>query len=281
MGATDLQHALSRAVLQGRIETARRLLTMGAHLDPGIVMGPSETLNGSGLAFLIELGADLADDKGDRLAPIAMMLETYNRNPEGKHRCLEIAAQQGVDFPDTAPVALHRGRIDLLDTHLRRDPTLLTRTFTHEEIFPPELGCHADPALALCGTPLDGATLLHMAVEYDEIEIAPWLIEKGMDVDAQAGVDSEGFGGHTALFACVVSEAYLCGGQRDGALARLLLDHGADPNVRASLWKRLIDAGDDSMREYRNVTPLAWGERFHNHRWVNPIVLSLLRNHRP
>ena len=102
-------------------------------------------------------------------------------------------------------MALHRGRIDLLEEHLRRDPSLLHRTFTHDEIFPPELGCH-DEVLATHGTPLKGATLLHMAVDYDELEIARWLIERGMDVDARAAVDAEGFGGHTPLFATVVSQ---------------------------------------------------------------------------
>src|SRR5580704_12158936 len=45
MGAEDLQHAFDRACLQGQIETARRLHTMGARVAPGMVMGPCETLN--------------------------------------------------------------------------------------------------------------------------------------------------------------------------------------------------------------------------------------------
>ncbi|HSY03222.1 MAG TPA: hypothetical protein VK819_13745, partial [Acidobacteriaceae bacterium] len=44
MGAEDLQHAFDRACLQGQIETARRLQTMGARPTPGMVMGPCETL---------------------------------------------------------------------------------------------------------------------------------------------------------------------------------------------------------------------------------------------
>ena len=57
MGAEDLQHAFDRACLQGQIETARRLHAMGARPTPGCVMGPCETLNPEGLAFLLELGA--------------------------------------------------------------------------------------------------------------------------------------------------------------------------------------------------------------------------------
>ncbi len=66
------------------------------------------------------------------------------------------------------------------------------------------LGCHADHSLALHGTPLAGGTLLHLCVDCDEIEIARWLIAKGADVNAKATVDADGFGGHTALFGCVV-----------------------------------------------------------------------------
>ncbi len=60
-------------------------------------------------------------------------------------------------------------------------------------------------------------------VEFDEIEIARWLIAQGAGVNARAEIDADGFGGHTPLFACVVNDSYLCGRQRDGAFARLLL----------------------------------------------------------
>jgi hypothetical protein len=60
MGAADLQHAFDRACLQGKLETARKLYAMGARPTPGCVMGPCETLSDSGLAFLLELGAERA-----------------------------------------------------------------------------------------------------------------------------------------------------------------------------------------------------------------------------
>jgi Ankyrin repeat len=202
-----------------------------------------------------------------------LVLQTYARNPGGKHRCLELFADHGIELPDTPTMAVHRGRIDLLEEHLHHDADLLDRTFSHREIYPPEVGCHADESLALHGTPLAGTTLLHICVDYDEMEIARWLIDRGADVNAAADIDADGFGGHTALFGCVVSQPYRCGLQQDGGFAQLLLDHGADPNVRASLRKRLQFIDDETMHEYRNVTPLEWGKRFHDRAWVNQTAM--------
>lgn len=278
-GAEDVQYAFSRACLQGKIETARQLLKMGARITPGIVMGPCETLHGEGLRFQLELGAEFSSDKGDGLEPIALILETYSRNPPGKHSCLEIVDRQVMKLPDTPTMALHRGRIDLLEALFRRDPDLVRRTFTHEEIYPPSLGCHSDHSLALGGTPIAGGTLLHICADFYEIEIARWLIEHGADVNAQAEIDADGFGGHTPLFGCVVSQAYSNGWDRDAAFARLLLDHGADPNARASLRKRLQFIPDETMHEYRDVTPISWGEQFHGqpyHNWVSKPAMQLI-----
>ena len=281
MGAKDLQYAFDRACLQGRIETARRLHAMGARPLPGCVMGPCETLHDTGLALLFELGAELRDEHGDHLAPVGLILETYCRYPKGKHACLELAAQHGIDLPDTPAMAVHRGRIDLLEDFLKNDPQLVQRTFSHEEIYPPTLGCHADHSLALHGTPVAGGTLLHLCVEFDEIEIAEWLIRHGADVNAKAEIDRDGFGGHTPLFGCVVSQSYICGRQRDAAFARLLLDHGADPNAKASLRKQLRFVPDETVHDYHDVTPLSWGQRFHGpgspgHTWVSKEAMQLI-----
>jgi hypothetical protein len=164
-------------------------------------------------------------------------------------------------------MALHRGRIDLLEQHLHRDPQLLRRTFSFEEIYPPELGCHEDP-LATLGTPLAGTTLLHMCVDYDEMEIAQWLIARGMEVDIKADIDADGFGGHTPLFCTVVSQPNFWMNHNNkpqvAPFTQLLLDHGADPNVRASLRKELHPGYEmPGVYEYRDVTPLSWGEQFH------------------
>lgn len=269
LGAKDVESAIGRAVLQGKIKTARMLHGwMGKPPIPDDMLGgPAYTLSVSGTALLFELGAQVYAKDGHRLAPVDVVLFSDSRRPAAKHAILEMYAQHGFVFPDTPTMALHRGRIDLLEEHLRRDPGLLSRTFTHAEIFPPEMGCGS--WVDTQGTPLDGSTLLHQCVDFDEVEIAEWLLERGMDPDARAMVDAEGFGGHTALFGAAVSYANFWANYDnygppsradDGAFARLLLDRGANPNTRVSMVKR----GDKPHEVYihRDATPLAWGEQF-------------------
>ena len=276
LGARDIDWAFDRACLQGRLETARRLYALGARPGPGAAMGPCETQSGAGLALVLELGGRIADAAGDPLAPVALLLETYCRNPEGRRHCLELLAEHGVPLPDTPPMAVWRGRIDLLEAHLGRDPDLLRRTFTHQEMYPPAIGCHEDASLALNGTPPSGGTLLHLCVDCDEIDLARWMLDRGAPVDAGTAVDGDGFGGHTALFGTVVSQPYRTGRRKDGAFARLLLERGADPNARASLRKRLRGVEDETEHTYRDVTATGWGQRFQDQAWVNPAALALI-----
>jgi hypothetical protein len=64
---------------------------------------------------------------------------------------------------DTPAMAFHRGRIDLLQDHLDRDPSLLEHRFQESEIFPAELGIK--PGDGLHVTPVTGGALLHLAIE--------------------------------------------------------------------------------------------------------------------
>jgi hypothetical protein len=203
-GATDLKSAAGRAALQGKVDTARMLYDMAGRppLEDGALGGPAYTLSAEGTALLLALGAKVRSGRG---CPVEVVLQTDGRNPAAKHAILEMYVQHGLELPDTPVMALHRGRVDLLEAHLRRDPGLLSRTFSHREIYPAELGC-GDPLDATVGTPLGGSTLLHMCVDYDELETARWLLDRGMDVNARAAMGKDGFGGYTALFNTVVSQ---------------------------------------------------------------------------
>lgn len=282
LGAADHARALDRAALQSKIETARLIHSMMGSPRPSAnsLGGPAYTLSASGTALLLELGAQVRDADGRRLAPVDVVLETDSRKPAEKHKILELYVQYGLELPDTPAMALHRGRIDLLERHLQRDPGLLQRTFSFAEIYPPELGCH-DEILATHGTPLAGTTLLHMCIDYDEMEIAEWLLEQGMDVNSKAAIDADGFGGHTPLFSTVVAQPNVWMNHNDrpqvAPFTQLLLDHGADPNARASLRKELHPGYEiPGLYEYRDVTPLSWGQRFHFKKLVSRPAIQLL-----
>ena len=284
MGSKDHERAVGRAVLQGKIGTAKMLHAMaGNPPSPADRLGgPAYTLSASGTAFVFEIGGRAVDEAGRRLAPVDVVLETDSRKPAAKHAILEMYVQHGLDLPDTPVMALHRGRIDLLERHLAADPGLANRRFHWEEVYPPELGCH-DEVLATHGTSLKGVTLLHLCCDYDELSIAEWLIAKGADVNARALIDEDGFGGHTPLFNAVVSQHhfwmnYHKGGGSSTDFAKLLLDNGADPTARASLRKKLHPGYDENaeMREFREVTPLSWGRRFHFRLLVSEPALKLI-----
>jgi hypothetical protein len=71
-------------------------------------------------------------------------------------------------------------------------------------------------------TPIDGTTLLHLAIDFDDEDIFQFLLAHGADVNARANVfvsGSEGFGGHTPIYNAVVSH-----GKHQGSMAGGLLN---------------------------------------------------------
>ena len=114
LGAKDYYHAFDRALLQGRIETAKWLHEQGVPLAPGLIMGSCETLNERGFEFLDDAGAPITDHKGDKLAPLTLVLETYGRKPASKHAILQRFRARGYQWADTPLMAFHCGDLDRL-----------------------------------------------------------------------------------------------------------------------------------------------------------------------
>jgi hypothetical protein len=272
---------MAQPALHKWLDTLGVLARMGGRPPRGVVGGSVELLQGDDFAFMVGIGIEIgapgesshSEGERDWRGLCAMALETYTRDLAGKHRILDVMADKGVPLPDSPAMAVHRGRVDLLERHLARDANVLNRPLSIDDIYPLALGCHEDRDLALHGAPLDGATLLHMAVEYEDVDVARWLIDHGADVNARAMIDESGFGGHTPLFNCVVTYN---AGRRDDPLGRHLLDRGAEPNARASIRKRLPFAPDSSVHEYRHVTPLGWARAFHEQSYVSKATMRIL-----
>ncbi|PWT75717.1 MAG: hypothetical protein C5B59_08215 [Bacteroidetes bacterium] len=278
LGAKDFQHAFGRALLHGDIEITKWLLKHGAVMDAGIIMGCCETLNERGFGFLDDAGAAFTDGRGDKFAPLAMVLETYSRNPSGKHAILQRFKARGYQWQDTPIMAFHCGDLNLLKIHFKRDPELINKRFSYREIYPPELGCADDLRSGLHGTPIDGTTLLHLSIDFDEREIFDWLLEQKADVNASAVVDKEGFGGHTPLFNAIVSVAYVNGLQRDAYMIRRLLESEADVHVKVNLRKFLDWVEEPGWYIARNVAPLDWAKDFPERGWVSQEGVTLVEN---
>jgi ankyrin repeat protein len=118
----------------------------------------------------------------------------------------------------------------------------------------------ADPAalaeratLASAFTPLAGASLLHVAAEYGNLDAARALVEAGADVDARADIDGDGLNGHTPLFHTVNSAH-----NRSEPVMRLLLAAGARADVRVAgiTW----GAGYEWETTVFDVTPVSYAQ---------------------
>ena len=276
LGAKDHQHAFDRALLQGELECAKWLHERGAKLAPGIVMGGAECLTPEALQFLDELDAPFTDQHGDPLAPLALTLETYSRAPDRKHECLKIFQRRGYKFPNSPIMAFHFGDVACLENFLNKDPDLANRRYTVPEIYPPELGCGKHGQSGMCGTPVAGTTLLHLAIDFDEVDIFNLLLASGADVNARALVDDEGFGGHTPLYSALVSCAYICGRQRDAYMVRELLKRGASTTLRTTLRKFIDWIEKPGWHVARSVTAVEWARDFPEKNWPNREALALI-----
>jgi hypothetical protein len=135
-------------------------LAGGPSLDKLTLAGPAYTLSVEGTAVLIALGARIVGPAGVDANTMEHLLGTDSRNPPAQHRILEMSVEHGFEPPDTPVMALHRGRIDLLEAHLSRNPDLFTRTFDIADVYPLAPACSREPYTAQ-GTPVHRTTLAH------------------------------------------------------------------------------------------------------------------------
>jgi ankyrin repeat protein len=243
-----------------------------------ILLGPLELFAPRTLKYLLDHGADL-QAAAKYCHPTQMLVCIYTRRARDKAACLEIVNANGFPLPDTPVMALHRSRLDLLQEHLDHDPSLLARRFTHRDVFSFTLDGPAGDAYP--ATPVAGGTLLHLALEFDDIDVARWLIERGADVNARAASDADSESGnegqgHTPLFHTVVNLAPGMG-LFDDAKAKLLLDHGADPNIRATFPDNAEFHGNPITEPLHDVTPVGYARRHPDQRCVNlPAVAAIM-----
>ncbi len=150
-----------------------------------------------------------------------IMVEMYSRSPAFSS-CVKAFADAGLVF-DPILLSVLTDDAENLSALISAEPGIVRKPYS---LF--------DAAF----TPLKEVTLLHICAEYNQPACAKILVAAGADVDARAGTDAHGFGGHSPLFHTVNQI-------RNNSLEMMhfLLQNGADPlmNVKGLIWGRTYD----------------------------------------
>ena len=277
LGARDIQDALGQAIYSCSKDITEFLVSKGGNMegtDRYGLLGSSacELQNIDSLKFTLSYRTQPVPEQV-LFEYFMILVGTYVRNPKGKHECINELINRGLALDDTPIMAFHQGRIDLLEKHLRKDPGLIHQKFSLKEIFCKPFFLDNTDGLHL--TPLEGTTLLHLAIEYDERDIMQWLVENGADVNAISTIDEDGFGGHTPLFHTTVTFI-----SEDISKTAFLLKNGADPNHRCSIRKQLKYMGKrhmEDIQEYKNVTPISFADQWQGGQNTSIETLKLLK----
>lgn len=248
---------LMRAALAGhRIPMMKLLVSRGADVNAEwngyfpIIFAPCETVEPVPLKWLLDHGANPNCANPERKYPgtaLDQVIASYARSPQ-LGACMDILLDAGgvTKYDDAPPVLdLLRGRLDRLAEQLDADPALVNRRF-------PELDFGITGARLLT---LRGATLLHVAAEYGNLEAAMLLLDRGANVNERATVDESGIGGQTAIFHAVSQY-----GDWGLPVAQLLVDRGADLSGRVKLPGHYEREG-----EVVECTPLEYALLFPGH----------------
>jgi len=245
---------LMRASLFGyRIPMMELLLEHGADVNAEwngyypIIFAPCETLEPESLRWLLDHGARPNVAREGRKYPgtaLDQVIAGYARSAN-LGACIDIlVGAGGITRYNFAPlIDLLCGRIVRLAEHVEADPGLVDRRF-------PEFDFGVTGARRLT---LRGATLLHVAAEYGNLEATTFLLGRGADVNARAAVDEAGIGGQTAVFHSATQY-----GDWGLAVTKLLLERGADLSLRVKLpghYERADEVVECNPLEYAEMFP--------------------------
>jgi ankyrin repeat protein len=229
---------LMRAALDGeRIPMMELLTSHGADVNAAwhgnypIIFAACEVLDPDSLQWLLDHGADPNCGSDEfwktRGVPhpgtaLDYLLGAYVRAPEVLSTCIDIllSAEGKSKYQIPAVMAVIRNRLNDLNKLLDDDLSLVHRRF-------PTLDFGTSGARMLT---LRGATLLHVAAEFGNLDAVRLLLDRGADVNGKAAVGKDGIGGQTAIFHAATQP-----GDCGLSIVRFLVDRGADLTVRAKL----------------------------------------------
>jgi ankyrin repeat protein len=244
---------LMRAALVGyRVPMMELLLSYGADVNAEwagrfpIIFAPCETVEPIPLKWLLEHGADPNCSRAARNKPgtaLDYVIGTYSRSSQ-LSECIDVLLHAGGTTRwNLSPLLdLLRNRLESLAAELESDPGLVHRHFD-------ELDFGTTGARSLT---LRGATLLHVAAEYGNLEAATMLLDRGADVNVRAHVDAHGVGGQTPIYHAATQHFDF-----GLPMVELLLRRGADLSVRAK-----VPGHYERPNELVECTPLEYAVLF-------------------
>ncbi|MBK8348758.1 MAG: ankyrin repeat domain-containing protein [Saprospiraceae bacterium] len=168
---------------------------------------------------------------------IHQLINMYSRGPNFKE-CIRTFTEYGLEMEDKVLLAVLLDDESTLDTLLAVDASLMKQRYTFNCTF----------------TPLYDVTLLHICAEYNHLSCARILVKYGANIDARAGMDENGFGGHTPVFHTV----------------------NQDANKSLDMLEYLIESHVDLSH---TVTGLIWGKGYEWETFipsVNPISYAMM-----
>jgi hypothetical protein len=162
-------------------------------------------------------GGSPNDILNDGIPLFKMMVEMYTRTPRFKN-CIKAFIDAGLKFEDEALLVVLIDDADKLEDIIGFDPSVISKTWS---------------LFNNTYTPLTGGALLHFCAEYNSIDCAKILVKHGANVNAKAGLDEFGFGGHTPIFHTVNQN-----GNNSVDMLHFLLNNGADLTitVKGLIW---------------------------------------------
>jgi hypothetical protein len=152
---------------------------------------------------------------------LLLLIGEYTRSPRFKS-CVKIFLEAGHGLKDPTLEAVLLDDVDLLMKGIQKNPESL----------------HQKYSLPCAYSPFHEVTLLHICAEFNHHLSAKTLVNLGLDINVQAGVDEYGFGGQTPIFHTVNQNS-----NQSKEMLDFCLEHGADLDltVRGLLWGKGYD----------------------------------------
>mgnify|MGYP000902686944 CR=1 FL=1 len=156
------------------------------------------------------------NDKINGRPLINELINMYTRGPLFK-TCIKVFTEYGLEFTDKTLLAVLLDDAVLLNAQLSDNRDALLKKYSFDCTF----------------TPLHEVSLLHICAEYNHLSCAKILVQYGADINAKAGLDENGFGGHTPVFHTVNQNANKC-----MDVLKYLIDQKADLSltVKGLVW---------------------------------------------